>query len=165
MSESQENIADILGGLAAITDPDQFLQGVQQNPGAVMGAIRVLAERNQELNATATQMHTVQQDLAQKDQVLLSTSHDLEAAQAKIKQLEKKVSTSSSTTNLQNQILNRLALALENFKLPNAVSTPVTRTTLVPESAVFRGDKSKFPSWKESVLLKLTANADHFPTD
>ncbi|KAI0998890.1 hypothetical protein K3495_g9307 [Podosphaera aphanis] len=110
-------------------------------------------------------MHTVQQDLAQKYQVLLSTSHDLEAAQARIKQLEKKVSTSSSITNLQNQILNRLALALENFKLSNTVMTPLSPTTLVPDFAVFRGDKSKFSSWKETVLLKLAANADHFPTD
>ncbi|KAI1003751.1 hypothetical protein K3495_g4458 [Podosphaera aphanis] len=136
MSESQENTADILGELPAITDPNQFLQGAQQNPGADMGT-RVLAEQNQELNATATQMHTVQQDLAQKDQALLSPSHDLEAAQARIKQLEKKVSTSPSTTNLQNQILNRLALALENFKLPNADTRPLSRTPLVPDSAVF----------------------------
>ncbi|KAI1007298.1 hypothetical protein K3495_g923 [Podosphaera aphanis] len=36
---------------------------------------------------------------------------------------------------------------------------------LVPDASTFCGDKGKFPTWKGGVLLKLTANSDHYPTE
>ncbi|KAI0995758.1 hypothetical protein K3495_g12422 [Podosphaera aphanis] len=101
----------------------------------------------------------------QKGQVIFSTANNLEAAQEKIKKLEKKAAPSSTTSNIQTQVLNRLSDALENWNFKQINSSTSSRSTFIPDSAVFHGDKSKFPTWKEGILMKLNSDADHYPTD
>ncbi|KAI0999533.1 hypothetical protein K3495_g8663 [Podosphaera aphanis] len=99
MSEPQENLFSVSNEHTGVSDASQFLQEVQHKLEAVLGAIRALAQKNLELSAVATQAQVTQENLVQKDVILLSTANDLETAQEKIKRLEKKVSASTAATS------------------------------------------------------------------
>ncbi|KAI0996054.1 hypothetical protein K3495_g12127 [Podosphaera aphanis] len=157
MSSPSESIQQFLGSLTEIADSSQFLQGVQQNPDLVLNAVKALAQQNNQLCATAIQLENVQQTLLSRSEELIRATSEFESAQQKIRRLEKK---SSSSAN-QSEVLTRLADILDRQQLP------ASRTATLPEAGnnIFHGDKERFPTWKEGVLLRLHANSDHYPTD
>ncbi|KAI0999868.1 hypothetical protein K3495_g8331 [Podosphaera aphanis] len=87
----------------------------------------------------------------------IQSINELESAQERIRRLEKKSSSSANYV----EVLSRLAEVLGRQNLPSP------RTAILPETGtnIFHGDKEKFPTWKEGVLLNLNANFDHYPTD
>ena len=70
---------------------------------------------------------------------------------------EQTVTPSNSEQTQTNEVLNRLAQLLQ----PRSVS----KTVLLTDGEVFSGKKEDYYTWKESNLLKLNSNSDHFPTE
>ncbi|KAI0997774.1 hypothetical protein K3495_g10416 [Podosphaera aphanis] len=85
----QVDYTGVLNDLVKISDPAQFLQGVQKNPEMVLGAFKSLAERNQGLNNVTNQLEIARQDIAKKDQIIITTANNLGEAQETIRSLEK----------------------------------------------------------------------------
>ncbi|KAI0998582.1 hypothetical protein K3495_g9614 [Podosphaera aphanis] len=161
---SQEDYINVFNDLVNITDFAQFLQGVQKDPERILSAFKSLAEQNHGFNDVSNQLHTAQQEIAKKDQIIISTANNLGEAQERIKSLEEKANTSSSKTQ-QTEVLRRLANAIESRQPQKCIQPQQVRSVPVPDTSTFCGDKAKFQTSKEGVLLKLTANSDHYPTE
>lgn len=125
----------ILEQIAGISDVSQFVQGVQTDPAVIIDAIKAMKMRNEEAEA------------------------ELESARRRIKKLEKKPSSPGTSTGLSinEDLMSRLVVALEGRN--------TSRTALLPEAHVFTGARKDFYNWKESVLMKIKGNLDHYPTE
>lgn len=147
----KEEVIDVLGDLAKVTNATQFLNGVQKNPELVFEAVKTLAQQSVGEGTAASQLEKAYKEILEKEQQLLDSAKELEDAKKGLKNLE-----NSSETNI---VLGKLADVLGRLQLPGQKSAPIH------SGAVFNGDKKLFPTWKEGILLKLRSNIDHFPTD
>ncbi|EPQ67468.1 hypothetical protein BGT96224_Ac31298 [Blumeria graminis f. sp. tritici 96224] len=78
---------------------------------------------------------------------------ELEAAKKEIENL--KENPRSGHKNDEENLANILKTALDTRNPP--------KSTKIPDPAIFSGLKEDFFTWREAILLKLNANADHFP--
>ncbi|KAI0992271.1 hypothetical protein K3495_g15915, partial [Podosphaera aphanis] len=146
---------EIVDQIAEISDPSQFIKGVQSNPATVIDAIKALKIRSEQAEA------------------------DLESAKRKIRKLEKKP-VIQTPQQPDETLLARLVDALSVRSHPvmqepeeSLMSRLVdalevrnsTRSAPVPDTHVFSGDKKDFYNWKESIMMKIKGNSDHYPTE
>lgn len=146
-----EEVVDVLGELAKVTDATQFLSGVQRNPELVFEAVKTLAEQSVGDGTAASQLESSYKKLIEKERELLAASNNLEAARRDVETLRK------SSEN--NNVFEKLTNVLENLQFQSL------RSANVREGSIFNGDKKFFPTWREGILLKLRSNADHYPTE
>ncbi|POS82494.1 hypothetical protein EPUL_006621 [Erysiphe pulchra] len=145
-----EEVVDVLGELAKVTDATQFLSGVQRNPELVFEAVKTLADQSIGDGTAASQLESSYKKLIEKEKELLTASNNLEAARKDIEALKK---------SSENNVFEKLTNVLENLQFQSL------RSAKVKEGSIFNGDKTFFPTWKEGILLKLRSNADHYPTE
>lgn len=158
--ENSQGIDTVLNDLAKVTDVNQFLGGIQENPQVVFDAVKSLAQQREGLYTALSELQVARHELIENNKKLSSTVFDLEAAQKRINILEKKVSSSSPQDFSLQDIFTRLADTLTKYQ-----HTPQARSGNIHESSIFNGDKAKYATWKEGILLKLNTNSDHYPTE
>ncbi|KAI0995915.1 hypothetical protein K3495_g12267 [Podosphaera aphanis] len=95
--------------------------------------------------------------LTERSEALISTRAELESAHRRTQELER---APSSSAGENADPIERLVQALNAQTRSHTI-----RSAELRETEIFSGLKKDFPSWKESVLLKLNVNADHYPTD
>lgn len=134
-SVHQENDTQILEQIAGIDDISQFVQGVQSDPAVILNAIKALAHKNEK------------------------TGVELRNARRKIKKLEENQSAEGSSPKLSmdENLMTRFVEALEMRN--TGKSAPV------PDTHIFSGLKKDFHNWKESIMMKMNGNQDHYPTE
>lgn len=80
---------------------------------------------------------------------------ELTAAKQELNHLKEK--SESGHGNDSEHLVTLLRTALDSGK--------PSKSTKIPDPAIFSGFKKDFFTWKEAILLKLNANADHFPSE
>ena len=161
-ADQTSNINLVVEELSLISDESQFLDGVQKNPSLLFGVMKELINHSKELNNAVSILKTAHNEISEKESRLEKAASDLESAQQKIKKLEKKASVSSSSSSGQSNIQNALekfAEVLNNWE-PNP---PVTIGK--NDTNIFDGNKAKFQTWKESIMIKLKSTPRQFPTE
>ncbi|SZF06394.1 unnamed protein product [Blumeria hordei] len=123
--------------LSKVSDATQLAEGFQERPQLVFDAFQTLMQRNM---------------------MLESTPNELTISQQRIKELENATSTKAAKQrpDSSNNVMSRLTDLLQ----PRA-----HKTMLIADCEQFSGKKGEYYAWKESILLKLNTNADHFPTE
>lgn len=139
MSSAQHNEApdfeNVLKGLASISDASQFASGVSNRPQLMFDAFKLLC---------------------QSHETLQGKNYELDAAHRRVQELENQ-SSKSRKADTTNQILGRLADVLREQSS--------ARTLLMKDGEIFTGQKKDFYAWKDTILLKLNSNSDHFPDE
>lgn len=159
-ADQTSNINLVVEELSRISNESQFLDGVQKNPSLLFDVVKELINHSKELNNAVSILRTAQSEISEKNSRLEKAASDLDSAQQKIKKLEKKTSVSSPSGESQIQnALNRFAEVLGNWE-PNP---PVTLEK--NDTNIFDGNKAKFQTWKESILMKLKSSSRQFPTE
>lgn len=154
-----ENTNLVLDELSKLTDVSLFQKGVQENPELIFNAVKELTSHHQDLGSVTSVLQAAQFDLSARTNELSKATTELESAQQKIKRLEKKVSSSPSGQSQTEISLNKLIEALSRWQ-SHSVGSFDTHSV-----AVFNGDKSKFSTWKDGILMKLRSNPHCFPTE
>ena len=139
MTPNQTNetpeIENLLKELSSISSVNQFATGVNNRPQLMFDAFQLFCQSHEALKIKNTELNSAHQRV-----------HELEDQASKTRE-------NGST----NQILSSLANALRG-------QSPA-RTMLIKDGEVFNGHKNSFYPWRESILLKLNSNADHFPDE
>ena len=161
MSASQSEYTKFVANeLSKITDASQFLEGFKENPEAIFNAIKELTKQSHELNNAASVLQSAKSELSEKNLELSKKNDELEATQQKLRNLEKKSSSSSLKGQSQSDsALNKLAEVLNKWQ-PLTPGLQETHAT-----SVFDGDKKKFSTWKDGILMKIKSCPCQFPNE
>lgn len=139
MSPSHPNVSpdveNLLGKLSSIHDVNQFASGVSESPQLMFDAFKLFC---------------------QSYETLKGKSSELDAANRRVQELEHQ-SSKLRKQDSTSQILSRLTDALRQQTQP--------KTLLMKDGEIFTGHKKDYYPWKETILLKLNSNADHFPNE
>ncbi|KAI0999935.1 hypothetical protein K3495_g8264 [Podosphaera aphanis] len=130
---------DVIKHVNGVPSVEPFSEGFNTNLSLMFETFRALTERSEALS---------------------STQAELEAARRRARELERVASSSAELNQESTSLLERLVqvLGTQNRSQP-------TRSAELRDTEVFSGLKKDFSSWKESVLLKLNINADHYQTE
>ncbi|KAI0998470.1 hypothetical protein K3495_g9728 [Podosphaera aphanis] len=131
----------LLRKINGMSDPSQFIQGVNAKPALMLDLIQRLSERHVDY-------------LSQKEQ--------LDQANDRIKKLEcRNTDTENNGTSRDADGLLRKLVGI----LGSKDHEPTYRTSEIRDSEPFSGNKKDLTAWKEYVMLKLNVNASHYPSD
>ena len=134
-SNTHLDLEALLKEISSIPDVKQFASGVSSRPEIMFDAF---------------------QHFIRSHEALKIKNNELDAAHRRVQELEC-ISSNISKADSTNQILSRLADALSR-------ESP-SKTMLMKDGEAFSGLKKDYYPWKETILLKLKSNADHFPTE
>ncbi|RKF64462.1 hypothetical protein OnM2_018091 [Erysiphe neolycopersici] len=127
----KEEVIDVFGDLAKVTNATQFLNGMQNIPELVFEAVKTLVQQSVGEGTAASQLEKAYKKIFEKEQQLLDSEKEIEDAKKGLKNLE-----NSSETNV---VLGKLADVSERLQLPSQKSAPIH------SGAVFSGDKKLIP--------------------
>lgn len=90
---------------------------------------------------------------SQSHETLQNINVELEAARRRVKEL-KQEKTKPLESKSNNEVLKSLTELLQGSSM--------AKTVLMKDGEVYSGQKKDYYPWKESILLKLKNDADHF---
>ncbi|POS82680.1 hypothetical protein EPUL_005419 [Erysiphe pulchra] len=122
-----EEVVDVLGELAQVTDATQFLSGVQRNPELVFEAVKTLAQQSVGEETAASQLENAYKKILEKERQLDESAKELKATKKELKEYEKSPRT--------NVVLGKLVDVLDRLQLPGQKSAAINNGT------VFNGDE------------------------